>query len=209
LRRKYAASTGKTCVIRQGGAGGEGRVGATRNGPRRCDLESMTRRNGEARRIAEIRQGEYPGKARRGTACSRARMPGEQWDMRINYIILIVSMYPMRRIVRLSNCMYRPFSPEDNVASTVDEITINYSEDDQLLVKELDKEVLSKGAWATLMFKYQDWDRQKQDYGPAKFTIRRYRKINDEYRQQTKFNISSVDQANKIIAILQKWVAQV
>lgn len=129
--------------------------------------------------------------------------------MRINYIILIVSMYPMRRIVRLSNCMYRPFSPEDNVASTVDEITINYSEDDQLLVKELDKEVLSKGAWATLMFKYQDWDRQKQDYGPAKFTIRRYRKINDEYRQQTKFNISSVDQANKIIAILQKWVAQV
>jgi exoribonuclease R len=92
------------------------------------------------------------------------------------------------------------------VASEVNEITINYSDDEILLVKELEKEVLTKGAWATLMFKYQDWDRQKQDYGPIKFTIRRYRKLNDEYRQQTKFNISSADQANKIIEVLQRWV---
>lgn len=92
------------------------------------------------------------------------------------------------------------------MASEVNEITINYSDDEILLVKELEKEVLTKGAWATLMFKYQDWDRQKQDYGPIKFTIRRYRKLNDEYRQQTKFNISSADQANKIIEVLQRWV---
>ncbi len=104
--------------------------------------------------------------------------------------------------------MFNPFFQEESVASTVDEITINYSEDDQLLVKELSKEVLSKGAWATLMFKYQDWDKQKQQYGPPKFTIRRYRKINDEYRQQTKFNISSIDQAGKIIEILKKWIAE-
>jgi hypothetical protein len=92
------------------------------------------------------------------------------------------------------------------MASVVDDITINYQEGDDLIVKELDKEILSKGAWTTIIFKYQDWDRKKKDYGPERFTIRRYRKVGGEYRQQSKFNISSKDQANKIISALQKWI---
>ena len=42
--------------------------------------------------------------------------------------------------------------------ATVDEITINYSEDGTLLTKELDKEVLTKGAWSTIVFRYQDYE---------------------------------------------------
>ena len=92
------------------------------------------------------------------------------------------------------------------MASDVNEITINYEEDGILIVKELDKVILSKGAWSTIIFRYQDWNRTKGEYGPERFTIRRYRKLNDEYRQQSKFNISSADQALKIISALQKWV---
>lgn len=92
------------------------------------------------------------------------------------------------------------------MASTVDELTVDYTEDDVLVTKELDKVVLTKGAWATLMFKYQDWDRNKNVYGPEKYTIRRYRKRNGEYAPQSKFNISSRDQAKSIIEALQKWV---
>jgi len=92
------------------------------------------------------------------------------------------------------------------MASDVTEITVEYEEDGVIIVKELDKVILSKGAWATLMFKYQDWNRAKEEYGPPRFTIRRYRKINGEYRQQSKFNISSEDQAVKIIEALKKWV---
>jgi len=55
------------------------------------------------------------------------------------------------------------------MASTIEEISISYSEDGIELVKELDKEVLSKGAWTTIIFRYQDWDRGKQTYGPEKF----------------------------------------
>jgi hypothetical protein len=95
------------------------------------------------------------------------------------------------------------------MALELPEITINYEEDGVLLVKELDRQVLSKGAWATLVFKYQQWDNNKNEYGPIRFTIRRYRKSNDEYRQQAKFNISSVDQAKKIIAALQKWITEI
>jgi len=92
------------------------------------------------------------------------------------------------------------------MASDVNEITINYEEDGIIIVKELDKVILSKGAWSTIIFRYQDWNRTKDKYGPERFTIRRYRKLNDEYRQQSKFNISSRDQALKIINALQKWI---
>lgn len=92
------------------------------------------------------------------------------------------------------------------MASTIEEISINYEEDGVLVVKELDKEVLSKGAWTTIVFKYQQWEQAKNDYSPIRYTIRRYRKMNNEYRQQSKFNISSVDQAVKMIEILKRWV---
>jgi len=93
------------------------------------------------------------------------------------------------------------------MASDVNEITIRYEEDGIVTVKELDKVILSKGAWSTIIFRYQDWNRTKGEYGPERFTIRRYRKLNNEYRQQSKFNISSAGQALKIIDALQKWVA--
>lgn len=92
------------------------------------------------------------------------------------------------------------------MASTVDDITINYEEDGKLLVKELDKEILSKGAWTTILFRYQQWDNKKQAYGDDMYTIRRYRKINNQYSQQSKFNISSPKQAALIIETLSRWL---
>lgn len=92
------------------------------------------------------------------------------------------------------------------MASDVNDLSITYTEDGIDVVKELDKVVLTKGAWATLIFRYQDWDRAKEAYGPDKYTIRRYQKRNGEYMQKSKFNISSKDQAQKIIAALQQWI---
>lgn len=92
------------------------------------------------------------------------------------------------------------------MATKVEDITINYEEDGVLLVKELDKEILSKGAWATIIFRYQQWDKKKEAYGAEIYTIRRYRKVNGEYMQQSKFNISSPDQASKIVEVLSRWI---
>ena len=91
------------------------------------------------------------------------------------------------------------------MAETVDELTVKYMEGDEMTVKELDKIVLTKGAWATLMFRYKDLDRKSGDFGPDKYTIRRYQKRNGEYSQRSKFNISSKAQAESIIAALTKW----
>lgn len=91
-------------------------------------------------------------------------------------------------------------------AETVEDLTIEYEEDGIVTLKVLDKEVLTKGAWSTLMFRYQEWDRKKEEYGPDKYSIRRYQKRLGEYKQKSKFNISSADQAKKVIEILTKWI---
>lgn len=92
------------------------------------------------------------------------------------------------------------------MSETIDDLTIAYEEDGIELVKQLDKVVLSKGAWSTIIYKYQDWNKTKEEYGPAKFTIRRYQKRNDAFFQKSKFNISSEDQARKIIDALTAWM---
>lgn len=94
------------------------------------------------------------------------------------------------------------------MASNVEDLTVNFFDGEKQLVKELDKVVLSKGAWATIIYKYQDWDQQKEDFGPMRFTIRRYQKRGGEYFQKSKFNISSADQARKVIHALEGWIGQ-
>ncbi|HEM0458547.1 TPA: hypothetical protein U0U68_002400, partial [Legionella pneumophila] len=81
------------------------------------------------------------------------------------------------------------------MAETIDDITIAFNENGVETTRELDKQILSKGAWTTIMFKYQDWDNTKNDYGPVKYSIRRYQKRNNQYWQKSKFNISSTEQA--------------
>ena len=54
------------------------------------------------------------------------------------------------------------------MASEVDEISINYEEEDIQIVKELDKAILTKGAWTTILFRYQEYNRSKEQYRPER-----------------------------------------
>jgi len=92
------------------------------------------------------------------------------------------------------------------MSATVEDLTVNYEENGQLVVKELDKAILSKGAWATVLFRYQEWVPANDSYSPDKYVIRRYKKTGGEYRQQSKFTISSAEQARKIIETLRGWL---
>ena len=92
------------------------------------------------------------------------------------------------------------------MASDVNDITIQYEEDGVVIVKEIAKEILSKGSWATVLFRYRQLDKRKNEYGPDSYSIRRYQKIDGEYMPKSKFNISSNKQAEKIVETLQKWL---
>ena len=91
------------------------------------------------------------------------------------------------------------------MAETIDELTIHYEEDGKVLRKEVAKEVLSKGAWATIMYLYQDLDRKTGEYGPQKISIRRYQKRDGTFQQRSKFDVSSLAQAHAICSKIQDW----
>ena len=92
------------------------------------------------------------------------------------------------------------------MSSEIDELTVNYEDGGELVSKELDKVILTKGAWSTIIFKYQDLNRTKGEFGPDKYSIRRYQKRNGQYQYKSKFNISSKDQAKAVIAALNGWI---
>ena len=50
---------------------------------------------------------------------------------------------------------------------SIDDLTIAFNEEGTETTKELGKQILSKGAWATIMFRYQDWDSSKTILGPS------------------------------------------
>ena len=92
--------------------------------------------------------------------------------------------------------------------STIEELTVNYEEEGIEVIREIDKAVLTKGTWATVVYRYQQWEPAKEAYSEDKYTIRRYRKMKGEYRAQSKFNISGKEQAKKLIEILQQWTEE-
>jgi hypothetical protein len=92
------------------------------------------------------------------------------------------------------------------MAERIEDLTVTYMEDGIATTQELDKVILSKGSWTTILFRYQDWDRAKGEYGPEKYSIRRYQKRAGEYRQQSKFNLSSRAQAQALVDALQTWL---
>jgi len=94
------------------------------------------------------------------------------------------------------------------MSGTPETLTVEYEEDGRILIRELDKVILSRGAWTTIVFRYQELDSATEAYGPDKYAIRRYKKSGGEYRMQSKFTISSSEQARKIVEALSGWLEQ-
>ena len=88
----------------------------------------------------------------------------------------------------------------------VDDLTVQYEDGGEVVIEELGKVVLSKGSWATVLYKYRQWDNRKNEMSAVKYTIRRYQKRNGTFRQQAKFNISSVEQAQGLVNTLNAWI---
>lgn len=91
------------------------------------------------------------------------------------------------------------------MAESVDDLTVEWEEGGDKVVRELAKEVISKGAWATIVFLCQDLDRKSRTYRPPKISIRRYKKVSGQYRYQSKFNISSENQASQLVDVIERW----
>jgi hypothetical protein len=95
------------------------------------------------------------------------------------------------------------------MAETLEELTYDYEEDGTLVRKEIDRIVLTKGGWATMMFLFQELDRKSGQFRAPKMAIVRFKKSKGSYRKQSSFNISSEKQARQIAAVFEEWYPKI
>ena len=94
------------------------------------------------------------------------------------------------------------------MAESIEELSYNYEDEGTLVRKELDKVVLTKGSWATIMFLYQELDKASGKFRAPKIAIVRFKKFRGSYRKQSSFNVSSEKQARQITDVFEKWYSK-
>ena len=93
------------------------------------------------------------------------------------------------------------------MAETVQEITLDYEEDGQLVREELEKVPLTKGPWVTILFRYRELDRKTGQFGPPRATLQRYQKHQGGYKKRDSVNLTDVS-ARALVNVLQEWLDQ-
>ena len=93
------------------------------------------------------------------------------------------------------------------MSAEVEDLTVEYTDEEtgEVVIKELSKEVLAKGAWPTVMFFYQDRDPKTGEFSEPKVSLRRYRKMQGTFKPKGKFTITGKAQSEAIINVLKKW----
>ena len=90
----------------------------------------------------------------------------------------------------------------------LDDLTVHWADEDgQVLVNELEKRIVQRGSWATVLFRYEERDRKTGEMQGPKFALRRYRKRGDRYEVHAKFVLTSPEQAHDVAATLLEWTA--
>jgi len=90
------------------------------------------------------------------------------------------------------------------LATDYDELTIQYEEDGRVVVEELDKVILQKGTWTTVLYRFRQINPRTGDWGPPKAALRRYQKTRGYFRKTDSVNISQKS-APLLVAKLQEW----
>lgn len=90
------------------------------------------------------------------------------------------------------------------MANDIDELTVHYEEDGEVVVEEMEKVVLNKGMWTTILFLYRERDRKTGEFGPPKAGLRRYQKQGGVFKKRDAINLSPKT-APALVAKLNEW----
>jgi hypothetical protein len=99
---------------------------------------------------------------------------------------------------------------DDVQPETVEELTITREGDDRMAPrKQLEKKVITSGAWATVAYKFEELKRNKSgETWVEKFSLVRYRKLKGSYRFQKEFAISSEDHIRMLRDTFTEWLGE-
>jgi hypothetical protein len=91
------------------------------------------------------------------------------------------------------------------ISDALDELTYDQEVDGVLVRRQLDRAVLARGAWATVMFLFEELDRTTGAYGAPRMAIMRFQKWKGGWRKHAAFNVANAAQADELAAVLARW----
>ena len=99
---------------------------------------------------------------------------------------------------------------DESMPETVEDLTITREGDDRMAPrKQLKKHVITSGAWATLIYKFEELKRSKKgDTWGEKYSLVRYRKLKGSYRFQKEFTISNTEHVRVLRDTFTEWLAE-
>lgn len=92
--------------------------------------------------------------------------------------------------------------------ATVEDLTITREGDDRMAPrKQLKKAVITKGAWSTVAYKFEELKKSKKgEEWVTKFSLVRYRKLKGVFRFQKEFAISNAEHVQLIRDAFDEWL---
>lgn len=104
--------------------------------------------------------------------------------------------------------MKDPFVPKNTGirGRSLDEISADFSLLGVSLRKQLEKLVLRVGgAWATIAFKFVDFNKDFSDFGDPEIMLATFKSDGEFYKRQNYFIIKDKEMAKNILKILKEW----
>jgi hypothetical protein len=92
------------------------------------------------------------------------------------------------------------------MVETLEELTYDHEEDGVLVRKQLDRVILTQGAWATVMFLFQERDRESDTFRAPKLAVVRFKKLRGAYRKHLAFTLVNDEQARRLSETLAAWL---
>jgi hypothetical protein len=91
----------------------------------------------------------------------------------------------------------------------LDELSYDVEADGVLVREQLDRVVLSQGAWSTVMFLYRELDRATGAWRAPKMTIVRFQRWRGGWRKHAAFNVADEAQARRLTSVFEGWYPKI
>ncbi len=97
--------------------------------------------------------------------------------------------------------------------TTAEELTIAREGDERMAPRrELKKEILTTGAWSTVLYMYTELKRatktKPEEWSAPKVSLVRYRKMKGVFKFKKEFAISNLDHARQMVDVVGKWLEE-
>jgi hypothetical protein len=90
-------------------------------------------------------------------------------------------------------------------SDALDELSYEQEGGGVLVREQLDRVVLARGSWATVMFLFRELDRATGAWRPPKMAVVRFQKWRGGYRKHSAFNVANAAQARELAEVLARW----